>query len=62
MIEDATGGSYEDQLKQLVYRPLGLTRTSLPVGPELTKPFIHGYDLSESPPEDGSDILAAGWA
>jgi D-alanyl-D-alanine carboxypeptidase len=62
MIEDATGGSYEDQLKQLVYRPLGLSRTSLPVGPELTKPFIHGYDLSESPPEDGSEILAAGWA
>jgi D-alanyl-D-alanine carboxypeptidase len=62
MVEDATGGSYEDQLKKRVYRPLGLTRTSLPVGPELSKPFIHGYDLSTSPPEDASELVAAGWA
>jgi D-alanyl-D-alanine carboxypeptidase len=62
MVEDATGEAYEDQLKKRVYRPLGLSRTSLPVGPELQKPFIHGYDLSESPPEDGSEIIAAGWA
>jgi D-alanyl-D-alanine carboxypeptidase len=62
MVEDATGDSYENQLKKRVYRPLGLSRTSLPVGPELQKPFIHGYDLSERPPEDGSKIIAAGWA
>jgi D-alanyl-D-alanine carboxypeptidase len=62
MVEDATGRSYEDQLKKRVYRPLGLSRTSLPVGPELSKPFIHGYDLTESPPEDVSELLAAGWA
>jgi D-alanyl-D-alanine carboxypeptidase len=62
MVEEATGTSYENQLKERVYRPLGLRRTSLPVGPELSKPFIHGYDLSESPPEDISEALAAGWA
>jgi D-alanyl-D-alanine carboxypeptidase len=62
MVEDATEDSYENQLKMRVYRPLGLSRTSLPVGPELKKPFIHGYDLSERPPEDGSEIIAAGWA
>jgi len=62
MVEDATRKSYENQLTKQVYRPLGLSRTSLPVGPELGKPFIHGYDLSESPPEDVSEILAAGWA
>jgi D-alanyl-D-alanine carboxypeptidase len=62
MVEDATGEAYEDQLKKRVYRPLGLSRTSLPVGPELSKPFIHGYDLSTSPPEDASELVAAGWA
>jgi D-alanyl-D-alanine carboxypeptidase len=62
MVEDATEVAYEDQLKKRVYRPLGLSRTSLPVGPELSKPFIHGYDLSTSPPEDASELVAAGWA
>jgi D-alanyl-D-alanine carboxypeptidase len=62
MVEDATGDAYEDQLKKRVYRPLGLKSTSLPVGPELQKPYIHGYDLSEQPPEDVSEAIAAGWA
>ena len=62
MVEDATGDAYENQLKKRVYRPLGLKSTSLPVGPELSKPYIHGYDLSEEPPEDVSELLAAGWA
>jgi D-alanyl-D-alanine carboxypeptidase len=62
MVEEATGDSYEDQLKKRVYRPLGLKGTSLPVGPELQKPYIHGYDISEEPPEDVSEIIAAGWA
>ena len=62
MVEDATGDAYEDQLKKRVYRPLGLSRTSLPGGPELQKPYIHGYDLSEEPPEDVSELIAAGWA
>jgi D-alanyl-D-alanine carboxypeptidase len=57
MVEDATGDSYENQLKKRVYRPLGLGRTSLPVGPELQKPFIHGYDLSESPPKTAARSL-----
>jgi D-alanyl-D-alanine carboxypeptidase len=26
------------------------------------KPFIHGYDLSEQPPEDVSELVAAGWS
>jgi D-alanyl-D-alanine carboxypeptidase len=62
MVEEATGDSYEDQLKKRVYRPLGLKGTSLPVGPELQKPYIHGYDISEQPPEDVSELIAAGWA
>jgi D-alanyl-D-alanine carboxypeptidase len=64
MVEPATGMSYEDQLREQVYRPLGLRKTSLPRGPNLRKPFIHGYDNdpSQQPPEDVSEVLAAGWA
>ena len=62
MVEEATGDAYEDQLRKRVYRPLGLKSTSLPVGPELQRPYIHGYDLSEQPPEDVSEQIAAGWA
>jgi D-alanyl-D-alanine carboxypeptidase len=62
MVEAATNRSYESQLQKYVFGPLGLTETSLPVGANLPKPFIHGYDLSESPPEDVSEVLAAGWA
>ena len=62
MVEEATGDAYEDQLRKRVYRPLGLKSTSLPVGPELQKPYIHGYDLSEQPPEDVSEQIAAGWS
>ncbi len=64
MIEAATDRSYESQLQKQVYGPLGLTETTLPVGARLPKPFIHGYDNdpSEQPPEDLSQIIAAGWA
>jgi D-alanyl-D-alanine carboxypeptidase len=62
MVEAATGRSYEGQLQKQVYGPLGLRKTTLPAGPNLREPYIHGYDLSESPPEDGSELLAAGWA
>jgi D-alanyl-D-alanine carboxypeptidase len=62
MVEAATGKSYEDQLRERVYGPLGLRRTSLPRSPNLRKPFIHGYDLSEDPPEDVSEVVAAGWS
>jgi D-alanyl-D-alanine carboxypeptidase len=64
MAEAATGMSYEDLLRERVYKPLGLSRTTLPRGPNLRKPYIHGYDTSTSqqPPEDVSEELAAGWA
>jgi len=61
MIESATGRSYADVLRAAVLRPVGLTATSLPVGPELPEPYIHGYDVSEQPPEDVSTLFAAGW-
>jgi D-alanyl-D-alanine carboxypeptidase len=64
MVEAATGRSYEDQLREQVYRPLGLSMTTLPRGPNLRKPFIHGYDNepSQHSPEDVSELVAAGWS
>jgi D-alanyl-D-alanine carboxypeptidase len=62
MAEAATGKSYEDLLRELVYKPLGLRNTTLPRGPNLKKPFIHGYDTSQQPPEDVSELVAAGWS
>jgi D-alanyl-D-alanine carboxypeptidase len=62
MVEAATNRSYESQLQKYVFGPLGLTETSLPVGANLLKPFIHGLDPSQTPPEDVSEIIAAGWA
>src|SRR5215203_5267639 len=62
MAEAATGKSYADLLRELVYKPLGLRNTTLPRGTNLRKPFIHGYDTSQQPPEDVSEVVAAGWA
>ncbi len=64
MVEAATGRTYEGQLQEQVYGPLGLRKTTLPSGPNLREPFIHGYDNdpSEQPPEDVSELFAAGWA
>jgi D-alanyl-D-alanine carboxypeptidase len=63
MVEEATGESYERQLKEQVYKPLGLKKTSLPHGANLIPPFIHGYDNdpSQNPPADISEVLASGW-
>jgi D-alanyl-D-alanine carboxypeptidase len=63
MVEAATGRSYEDELQEQVAGPLGLTQTTLPRGPALPRPYIHGYDLGEDGKlEDVSEISAAGWA
>nr|MBA2712329.1 beta-lactamase family protein [Rubrobacteraceae bacterium] len=64
MVEAATGKTYEEQLREQVYGPLGLRKTALPSGPNLRTPYIHGYDNDprERPPEDVSELIAAGWA
>jgi len=61
MVEAATGRTYEQELQDRVYQPLGLTNTSLPSDAVLPTPFIHGYDVSEDDPEDVSETFAAGW-
>ncbi|AZQ38939.1 class A beta-lactamase-related serine hydrolase [Streptomyces cyaneochromogenes] len=59
MAEAATGVRYERLLDELVYRPLGLVRTSLPQGYRMPVPYLHGYDVSPpAAPEDVSEVLS----
>lgn len=64
MVEAVTRGSYERALDRQVVRPLGLRNTSLPAGPEMPRPFLHGYDFDPDggPPTDVSLLVAGGWA
>ncbi|MCF2527836.1 serine hydrolase domain-containing protein [Yinghuangia soli] len=58
MAEAASGRRYEDLLADLVYRPLGLRRTSLPSGFRMYEPYIHGYAVAPNePPEDVSELI-----
>jgi D-alanyl-D-alanine carboxypeptidase len=49
VIEKATATPLEQQLRQRIFEPLGLTRTSFPAAPTLPRPFAHGY----LPPANG---------
>lgn len=61
MVQEVTDKRYARVMVRQVNQPLGLAETSLPTGPRLPKPFIHGYQLEVgSPPEDVSQVLAAG--
>lgn len=65
MAEAVTGVPYEELLRRLVYRPLGLRRTSLPHGYLLPGPYLHGYAVGPGQqPEDVSTVLSASavWA
>ncbi|MFD7553864.1 serine hydrolase domain-containing protein [Streptomyces sp. NPDC059835] len=57
MAEAVTGRRYEELLRELVYRPVGLRQTSLPLGYRLPRPFLHGYDVT--PPAEPEDISEA---
>jgi D-alanyl-D-alanine carboxypeptidase len=57
MAEAPTGRSYDRLLRNRVYRRLGLTRTSLPTGFRLPRPFVHGYD--SPPPQPVEDLSTA---
>jgi D-alanyl-D-alanine carboxypeptidase len=62
MVEAATGRSYASVLDDRVADVLDLSRTTLPDGPFLRAPFIHGYEFD--PPAtytDVSQLFAAGW-
>ncbi|MFC8194669.1 serine hydrolase domain-containing protein [Streptomyces sp. NPDC060006] len=65
MAEAVTGRPYEALLREIVYRPLGLRRTSLPQGYEMAEPFMHGYAMDPvEPPVDVSELIGASgvWA
>jgi D-alanyl-D-alanine carboxypeptidase len=62
MIEAATTQPYEEVLKDRVYRPLKLTRTSLPNDSDMPRPYVRGYNVQDNPPSDVSKFFAAGWA
>ncbi len=63
--EKASGLSYQQLLSKLVFKPLGMRYSSLPVTPKLPRPFLHGYDVEPGKkPEDVSELLnpAGAWA
>ncbi|MEY9935239.1 D-alanyl-D-alanine carboxypeptidase [Catenulispora sp. GP43] len=64
MAQAATGRSYEQLLGSLVFRPIGLRRTSLPTGYEMPRPYIHGYGIRDGRLTDVSTEFSASasWA
>jgi D-alanyl-D-alanine carboxypeptidase len=64
MAEAATGRTYEQLLSALIYTRLGLNRTSLPVGYEIPRPYMHGYGIRDGQLKDVSTEFSASasWA
>ena len=65
IIEATTGRFYANDLRQLVYRPLGLQGSSLPSDWRMLGRHIHGYAVeANEPPEDVTEFLSASgvWA
>lgn len=60
--ERATRRPYTQLLSSLVFKPLGLTRTSLPRSAALPRPYMHGYSLDPpNPAEDDSMVFSASY-
>ena len=58
MAEAATGQTYKELLRKLVFSPLGLKETSVPTGLRIPPPYVHGYDLAPpAPPEDVTGLF-----
>lgn len=43
IVEQVTGNSFEEEVRQRIILPLGLGDTSFPTTPDMPEPFIHGY-------------------
>lgn len=43
IITKETGMSVNDAFKERIYKPLGMTETSYPLGTDLPEPYAHGY-------------------
>ncbi|MCO5327250.1 MAG: beta-lactamase family protein [Solirubrobacterales bacterium] len=62
MVEAASGLSYRKALRKYVLKPLGLGQTSLPSGPAMPAPYMHGYDVpAKGAPDDVSEIFDPRW-
>jgi D-alanyl-D-alanine carboxypeptidase len=65
MAEAVTGRTYEQLLRELIDRPLGLRVTTLPRTLALPNPYLHGYDVEPGrAPQDISKLInpALAWA
>lgn len=65
MEEQATGRPFEGLLRGEIFRPLGMSRSSLPRTVAMPRPYMHGYDVEpETRPEDVSELInpAGAWA
>jgi D-alanyl-D-alanine carboxypeptidase len=63
MAQAVTHRSYTALLRSQVYRPLGLSHTSLPRGAALPAPYLHGYQPDPPRPlEDVSTLLSAAYS
>ena len=61
--ERVTGRPYGELLREIVFEPLGLTRTSFPSDLPLPEPFLHGYAVEPgSPPVDVTTLLSPSFA
>jgi D-alanyl-D-alanine carboxypeptidase len=63
--ERVSGSSYATLLRDVVFEPLALWRTSFPVTPALPRPFLHGYVTEGAGrPQDVSTFLnpSGAWA
>ena len=55
VIEEVTGQSYGEVLKELILDPLGLSETSHPITSTLPEPLSHGYSRQGSPDDSIQD-------
>jgi D-alanyl-D-alanine carboxypeptidase len=63
MTEAATHRSYTALLQSMVFAPLHLKSTSLPTGPSLPRPYLHGYAPDPpKPPEDVSTLVSGAYS
>jgi D-alanyl-D-alanine carboxypeptidase len=63
MAQAVTHRNYATLLRNRVYRRLGLTGTTLPRGPEMPTPYMHGYQPDPPHgPEDVSTLLSAAYS
>jgi D-alanyl-D-alanine carboxypeptidase len=63
--ERITSTAYDALLRERVFEPLELTRTSFPIAVGMPRPFIHGYVVEPgAPPQDVSEFLnpSGAWA